>query len=146
MTFAWGALRNPLSYKMYSEIKFVQSELGDVDGLRGTIQEMRPLFGDRPQYNQELAFALARKKRVPEAIKLLKENVAKFPDFASSYFMLGQLHIIHLKDCAAGRKYFDLFSKTITESMKRYKFKVNVPEMLKRASRLLRGCDKPAKV
>ena len=83
---------NPVNKGVLTELMFSYSDTGNIDMLNGIIKDLRDFHGDQPQLNQELAYTYRSLKKDDMAIDALEKNIAAFPDFYASYYMLAQLY------------------------------------------------------
>jgi tetratricopeptide (TPR) repeat protein len=106
--FEKGLEINPFSLALMTELTFAYSHFGKVDKVKGIIVERVKYFGDAPELRHELAFAYLTNKQSDESIKVLLENMEKFPHFLNSIFLLGDIYY-NRKDYGKARVTFEKF-------------------------------------
>lgn len=83
---------NPVSYRILAETAYCYSQIGNVGKSKEILDEQVLLFGERPEFFHEFVFAVINTGDRQGAMKLLEENIVKFPEFYVSYYTLGQMY------------------------------------------------------
>lgn len=131
---------NPVSYRILAETAYCYSQTGNVGKSKEVLDELVLIFGERPEFYHEFAFAVINAGDREGAMKLLEENITRFPEFYVSYYTLGQMYFQDGR-CDTARKFLSvMLSKAKKEHFENTPYYDQYDQLMSEAKRMHDSC------